>query len=203
LGPFGILDYVGLNVAYDAIDGVLKKAGEEAAANDQKMGIMEGIRDNLKAFLDRGDLGMKTGKGFYTYPEPEYQEPGFLEGVVEDKALSDPIINAILKQSVLLVADGICEVEDVDLCWMMTHSPTIGPFGIIDDRGLDVLSAQLKEQAAFLEAVFGKEDPDIDELRRTTDFLDAMTRKGNTGKAAGRGFYQYPDPAYAKEGFIP
>jgi 3-hydroxybutyryl-CoA dehydrogenase len=202
-GPFGMMDYVGLNVVYDGIEGILKKDEEEGLLHDQKKEIIQGIVHNLKKYIDRGDLGMKTGKGFYSYPDPEYLNADFLEGVTENKDFSDPIINAILKQSILLVVDGICDVEDVDLSWMLTHSPAIGPFGIMDDRGIDLVSAQLKDQAAFLEAMFGKDDPDLDELKRATDYLDDMIKKGETGKKSGKGFYSYPNPAYAKEGFIP
>ena len=30
--------------------------------------------------IDRQELGVKTGKGFYTYPNPEYQRADFLKG---------------------------------------------------------------------------------------------------------------------------
>ena len=30
--------------------------------------------------VGRGELGVKTGKGFYTYPDPEFAKEGFLEG---------------------------------------------------------------------------------------------------------------------------
>jgi 3-hydroxybutyryl-CoA dehydrogenase len=29
--------------------------------------------------IDRGKLGMKTGNGFYSYPEPLYSSPDFLK----------------------------------------------------------------------------------------------------------------------------
>jgi hypothetical protein len=29
--------------------------------------------------IDRGELGVKTGRGFYTYPDPAYPRPGFVE----------------------------------------------------------------------------------------------------------------------------
>jgi 3-hydroxybutyryl-CoA dehydrogenase len=28
--------------------------------------------------IKKGELGVKTGKGFYTYPNPEFQNPDFL-----------------------------------------------------------------------------------------------------------------------------
>ncbi|MBT7888885.1 MAG: hypothetical protein HN580_07680, partial [Deltaproteobacteria bacterium] len=143
-GPFAMLDHVGLNVVYDIIVGSLKKSAEEGPAlHDQKREIMEGIRDSIKEYMDRGDIGMKAGKGFYTFPDPEFLNSDFLEGVTENKELIDPVINAILKQAILLVVDGVCDTEDVDLSWMLTHSPNIGPFGIMDDRGIDVVAKQL------------------------------------------------------------
>jgi 3-hydroxybutyryl-CoA dehydrogenase len=30
--------------------------------------------------IERNELGVKTGKGFYTYPNPEYKNPDFLKG---------------------------------------------------------------------------------------------------------------------------
>ena len=36
------------------------------------------VADFLRPFIERGELGMKTGKGFYTYPGAAWQEPDFL-----------------------------------------------------------------------------------------------------------------------------
>jgi len=33
----------------------------------------------LHEYIDKGFLGAKTGKGFYTYPNPEFSKPGFLQ----------------------------------------------------------------------------------------------------------------------------
>lgn len=29
-------------------------------------------------FLDKGHLGLSTGQGYYSYPNPSYADPGFL-----------------------------------------------------------------------------------------------------------------------------
>lgn len=71
MGPFGIMDQVGLSTVWTITDYWARKTGDAQA----KMNA-----DFLKAYVERGDLGYKTGKGFYTYPDPSYQRPGFLKG---------------------------------------------------------------------------------------------------------------------------
>jgi 3-hydroxybutyryl-CoA dehydrogenase len=68
-GPFGLMDSVGLDVVYD-IEKVYYSESRDARDRPPKA---------LKAMIDRGELGVKTGKGFYTYPDPEFRSPGFLK----------------------------------------------------------------------------------------------------------------------------
>jgi 3-hydroxybutyryl-CoA dehydrogenase len=69
-GPFGMMDRVGLDVVRD-IEMVYYE--ESGAERDAPPGM-------LLEMIERGELGLKTGKGFYTYPDPGYLEPGFLKG---------------------------------------------------------------------------------------------------------------------------
>jgi 3-hydroxyacyl-CoA dehydrogenase len=70
VGPIGMMDMVGMKTAYD----VLAHWGRE---NDdaQMTANAEYIKER---FLDKGDLGIPTGKGYYDYPNPAYSEPDFL-----------------------------------------------------------------------------------------------------------------------------
>lgn len=34
----------------------------------------------LLNIIERGELDVKTGKGFYSYPNPSYQDPSWLKG---------------------------------------------------------------------------------------------------------------------------
>lgn len=68
MGPFGLMDRVGLDVVRDI---ELVYYGESGNPRDKPPGI-------LLDKISRGELGVKTGKGFYTYPNPEYMVPGWL-----------------------------------------------------------------------------------------------------------------------------
>jgi len=68
LGPFGIMDQVGLDVVYDI----------EMVYYNESQDPKDHPPDALKAMIERKELGVKTGKGFYFYPHPDYARPDFL-----------------------------------------------------------------------------------------------------------------------------
>ena len=67
-GPFGLMDNVGLDVIYD-IEMVYYRNSKDAKDHPP---------DALKQKIEKGELGVKTGKGFYSYPNPEYLRDDFL-----------------------------------------------------------------------------------------------------------------------------
>ena len=69
-GPFGIMDAVGLDVLYDIL---MVYYQESKSPRDRPP---EALKDKIA----RGELGMKSGRGFYSYPHPEYARPDFLKG---------------------------------------------------------------------------------------------------------------------------
>lgn len=70
VGPFGMLDGVGLDTVWDITDYWARQLDDpQLRAN----------ADFVRGYLDRGCLGVKSGQGFYQYPDPAYQAPGFLE----------------------------------------------------------------------------------------------------------------------------
>lgn len=72
-GPFGIMDKVGLDTVYD-IEMVYYN--ESGLPHDRPP-------DALLAKVKRGELGVKSGKGFYTYPDPEFLRPDFMTPKVD------------------------------------------------------------------------------------------------------------------------
>jgi 3-hydroxybutyryl-CoA dehydrogenase len=68
-GPFAMMDGVGLDVVYDIEMQYYLDSGDPK----------DKPPDALKAMIDHGELGMKSGKGFYDWKNPEFAKPDFLK----------------------------------------------------------------------------------------------------------------------------
>jgi len=76
MGPFGIMDQIGLSTVWTITDYWAKKTGDaQAQAN----------ADFLKQYVDKGHLGFKTNQGFYSYPNPAYAQQAFLSEAGKEK----------------------------------------------------------------------------------------------------------------------
>jgi len=71
-GPFGALDAVGLDTAWQITDYWARELASDLQLRRNA--------DFLKRFVDRGDVGVKSGQGFYSYPQPACARPRFTEG---------------------------------------------------------------------------------------------------------------------------
>ena len=67
-GPFMLMDQVGIDVTLDIERQWYSESGDE--------------RDRPPQFLEEwvreGRLGVKSGHGFYRYPDPPFERPGWL-----------------------------------------------------------------------------------------------------------------------------
>ena len=71
MGPCMLMDAVGLSTVYHVLDGL---------ASTLKDPIQRKRADWLKEnFTDKGKTGRYSGEGFYTYPNPRFEEPDFLK----------------------------------------------------------------------------------------------------------------------------
>ena len=101
--------------------------------------------------------------------------------------------NAINTAAVTLVANGVASLQDVDRAWMGIFKMPIGPFGMLDDVGLDTVW--------HITDYWARQLGDA-QLRTNADFLKPYLDRGCLGTKTGEGFYRYPDPAYARPGFV-
>jgi 3-hydroxyacyl-CoA dehydrogenase len=69
VGPCGMMDRMGLGVVYH----VAKLLGETPHTQ-----ALEYARYIDEHFIQKGRLGVATGEGFYSYPNPAFAQPGFI-----------------------------------------------------------------------------------------------------------------------------
>ena len=67
IGPFAMMDRVGLDVVLDIERHYASQSGDSNDAPPQLLVDM----------VARGELGRKSGRGFYTYPSPAWERPGW------------------------------------------------------------------------------------------------------------------------------
>jgi 3-hydroxybutyryl-CoA dehydrogenase len=70
MGPFALMDRIGLDVICDIERVYYKESGDERDAPPPL----------LIDKVERGELGRKSGRGFYSYPNPAFEAPDWLKG---------------------------------------------------------------------------------------------------------------------------
>jgi 3-hydroxybutyryl-CoA dehydrogenase len=76
IGPFGLIDLVGIDLAYEITAQKLKTVSSMPKAKR--------VLKLLKDKVDQGHLGVKSGQGYYRYPNPAFEQPDFMSGSLPD-----------------------------------------------------------------------------------------------------------------------
>jgi len=88
-----------------------------------------------------------------------------------------------------LVTFDVASIEDVDRSWMGNFKMPRGPFGIVDEIGLDTA----------WHVVHTYKD---EKSKRFSELLKTYIEQGKLGRKTGEGFYKYPKPRYNESDFI-
>lgn len=137
VGPVELADSVGLDVALH----VSKVLGADMDSAGLK---------RLSAMVDAGNLGRKSGQGFYKWENGKAQRPAG-EGPVPDD-LQDRLILPMVNEAVGCLADGIvtdADLLDAGVIFGTGFAPFHGgPLEYARSRGLEETQARLQELAA-------------------------------------------------------
>ncbi|WP_369611608.1 3-hydroxyacyl-CoA dehydrogenase/enoyl-CoA hydratase family protein [Sulfurisphaera javensis] len=163
MGVFELIDYTGIDVNYH-----VSKSLEEYGIKSPCVTLFE---EKVK----KNELGVKTGKGFYTYPVPgKYNKPNI------PKELADKLDPALLialgvNEATRLLKERIVSREDLDLAVRLGLGFPKGILQYADEIGIDNIIKAIDFLAV--------EKPD--------ELLLQMANEGKLGLKTGIGFYQY------------
>jgi 3-hydroxybutyryl-CoA dehydrogenase len=140
MGPFELIDLVGVDVNLAAAVGVWKGLGRPDRLRPSR------IQERLVA---DGRLGRKTGSGFYTYgPTGPRVDLEFAGGRsrLEPADVSERIVLAIVDEAWRALDEGIASAEDVDVALRLGAAHPVGPFQRTKQLGGPaVVAARLRE----------------------------------------------------------
>ena len=103
------------------------------------------------------------------------------------------MIMELFKAAQTLAANDVASVEDIDRAWMGVMHTMMGPFGIMDSIGIDTVWKVTDYWAKIVN------NP---QQIANAAFMKPYVDRGDLGEKTGRGFYEYPHPAYGKPDFV-
>jgi enoyl-CoA hydratase/3-hydroxyacyl-CoA dehydrogenase len=171
MGIFLLADYSGLDIGY------------YASKSREKLGI-KAYRPPcsiIEEKVKRGELGVKSGKGFYTYPAPgKFERPQIPKELAEriNPAL---IICEAVNEASRLYREGIVSKEEIDLAVKLGLNYPKGIFQYADEIGIDEIVNALQELKEITKWEGYEPDP----------LLVSMIKNGELGVKTGKGFYNY------------
>jgi enoyl-CoA hydratase/3-hydroxyacyl-CoA dehydrogenase len=168
MGIFALLDFTGLDVAYHVL-----KFMEEREQNFK-------VAPLINEKMEKGEIGVKAGKGFYTYPEKgKWAMPQISKEKAEKfDPMTPTYVNANMAAD--LVRRNIATPEDIDKSLKLGFNMPIGVLELADTLGIDLIVSKLRE----IESKYG-------EYYKPSSLLEEMVKKGELGTKTGKGFYTY------------
>ncbi len=167
MGMFGLLDYTGIDIVYHVL-----KFMEEREPGFKACPLIEEKFKN-------GELGVKTGKGFYTYPDKKWVP---LDLPFEKAEKFDPMIPVYVGANMAaeLLRNDVATKEDIDKAMRLGFNMPMGYLELADSLGIDVVVSKLKE----ISAKYGP-------FYKPSPLLEEMVQRGELGQKTKKGFYSY------------
>ncbi len=135
IGPFGLMDFFGLNIIFDSWQ--MPKPG--------RAHLQDKVLSFITPYIENNTLGVKTGEGFYSYPQPQYQQSNFLEDQADLSVIYQALVCVLIASAVVIAKDNVAEPYEIDRAWTVSMSLVKGPFGLLDEMGIDTFLASLSE----------------------------------------------------------
>lgn len=179
MGPFTLMDFLGLDVCYDVGQYLYSQYGDRMEA-----AIL------FETLVKAGRLGEKSGAGFYGYGDnTDEAVKKFVAEFNGGKKLSeftpDRLMYQLINEAARAAEEGIADVRDIDMAMiagtgMMVKGERIGPLALADKLGIDVVVKGLED----FEQKFGKRFHPANKLYE-------LVQENRLGEKARAGFLEY------------
>lgn len=187
LGPFELTDFTGgIDIAVSSrasVEEILKRL-PEWEPHKEFLEFSNATYGFIKERYDKGLLGVKTGQGFYKYPEPgKWARPDIPEKHAEK---IDPleVVAPAINVSAWLIRNDVASAQYIDIALKLGYNFPIGLLEYADERGLDAV-------VKVLEAKLSKVKEPYAAIYKPDELLLTMVKEGKLGKKTGQGFYKY------------
>ncbi len=174
IGPFLLADMLGLDTVLHVAEHLHEAFGERFY-----------VHTGMAELVGRGELGVKSGRGFYEAGAPRAGGSEELDAA----ALSERFALKALVECCLLLEEDVASARDIDVALMAGAGLIPPPFARADAAGLDVTL----ERLALAERQWGDSFAPPTIVRR-------LVAQGRLGAAAGQGFFPTPRPDGGQDG---
>ena len=171
MGVFELMDFVG-------IDTVLNAKTEMIGH-----GFNTSPSEKLSGLVEKGMLGMKTGKGFYKYQKPSvYSRPLIQPSGRMFRVNPVRLFATVINETAWMIRNKAASPDDIEKAMLLAMNWPAGPLSIADRLGIDNIEGELNR----LHSSTGESRYIPDSL------LLEKQRHGDNGLLSGKGFREWP-----------
>jgi len=167
MGWFELVDFVGIDVEYDASKILHEAHGERYRP----------CLELTEPLVKEKKLGRKTGMGFYDWSKGKLHISSELAGTYDVERSWAVAVN----EAAWMILEDVAEPESIDIGMKLGTGWPSGPCEYADNKGLDWMLGKLK--AAYSQYPI--------ELYKPCPMLKEYVDKGWIGKTAKKGFHKY------------
>jgi enoyl-CoA hydratase/3-hydroxyacyl-CoA dehydrogenase len=134
MGPYELLDFVGIDVAYDSLEYFAKALSPEY-----------GVTKVFRKMVDEGKLGKKTGAGFYNWASGKADIPA---AQPTDKLSMMDLFAVEINEAVKLIEEGVAGPDDIDKAVVLGMNRPFGPISVAKSFTSSEIKSKLEEMAS-------------------------------------------------------
>ena len=147
MGPFELMDFIGFvdirSKSLESAEEILK-SHPEFEPWPAYLTAARRLTDELwRPMTEKGLSGVRTGKGFYTYPEAKYVKPEISQKLAEKMELVEILAPAI-NVAAWCVTNGVGDIASADKAVTLGYGWPKGPFQLLDELGADNIAKVLR-----------------------------------------------------------